>query len=115
MDVGDAEHEPETGGRTTIVTGAEFVEVVTLNVPPVTVQVATYVVVFAGDTETVPPEAGVTAPMFEILIEGPEEAGPSTKKDAHFSLALCPCMILVMSDESVGEQLGGIVMPKVVQ
>ena len=38
---GEPEHEPETGGRTVIVTGAEFLTFVKAPaMPPVTVQVA---------------------------------------------------------------------------
>lgn len=55
IEVGEAEHEPPTGSRTAMVIGSEcFVLVKNPPMPPVTLQVAVYEVVWFGETETFP-------------------------------------------------------------
>lgn len=54
-EAGFALHEPDTGSRTVMVTGSEcFVLVKNPPMPPVTLQVAVYEVVWFGETETFP-------------------------------------------------------------
>lgn len=55
MLAGEALQEPLTGSRTVMVTGSEcFVLVKNPPMPPVTLQVAVYEVVWVGETETFP-------------------------------------------------------------
>src|SRR4051812_18639015 len=87
--------DPAGGGGTTVAVVLQDA------VPPAPLTVAVHVVVTAGDGMTEPPATGVTVPIplsMDTLV---------ALADAHVSVVVAPCVMLVGSALTVHEGAGG--------